>query len=98
MTHEIKCGQHGTTRATFVCQHMFDDWCAGRAPEMVCQVPCEDDPFPDTWCELCEAEFQATRETLVDGFWPSAGLVALCTVCYAEIRASAEEGGKLRIV
>ena len=98
MSDLIICGRHGETRATFICAHMNRDWLDGRAPTMVCQEPIEDDPFPDAWCEDCEAEFQAVRDQLTDGFSPTGGLVALCARFYEDMRAVAAEAGSLRIV
>src|SRR3954463_4130750 len=98
MSDLIICGQHGEGRATFVCAHMHRAWLEGRAPEMVCQEPTEDDPFPDAWCEKCEAEFQAIRDQLTDGFSPSGGLVALFACCYEDVRAAATAAGTIRLV
>lgn len=75
----IVCDLHAvTTRAAFVCEHLyFGRACGFHATEL------DDDPWPDAWCDLCEGEF-----VRLGGWTDENGpeIVGLCTQCYEEVR------------
>src|SRR5690349_18772604 len=76
-TKEVFCDRHGTSHATFVCQHL--DQGEGRG------FFCANDPRPDAWCALCD---EALRQ---EGEWNDrsealARVTLLCAGCYDELR------------
>jgi hypothetical protein len=96
---QITCSTHNvTTPETAICSHAFKAWQQGDRVQMVTQAAVETDPWPDAWCEACEARFQAMRDEQEDGFSNNGELVLLCTQCYGEARAAAERTGGLRVV
>lgn len=72
----LVCGQHGTTEATFVCQHI--------AGGVGCGFHClsaKTTARPDAWCDACEVELNRA------GKWNHqseafADIKMLCTECY----------------
>lgn len=79
----IECPDHGAAYATFVCRHLAD----GSGRGFVC-FDDPDDPYPDAWCEACEA----TRARA--GGWDEeservAGITVRCHHCYRAIRERA---------
>lgn len=76
----IQCAVHSETPATYVCRHLRSG--------VACGFHCSDedlsDPWPDAWCDLCEADVDADgqpREFTADD------LSLLCTGCYEVTRA-----------
>ncbi|NVB84031.1 MAG: hypothetical protein HOV81_36990 [Kofleriaceae bacterium] len=79
----ITCDTHGETPATFVCRHVaFGVACGFHA-----NPPAEDDPWPDAWCDLCEAAFQAAGGEWNEESESGVDLTLLCTHCYEAARA-----------
>ncbi len=76
----VTCIEHGDTPATYVCHHLLHGvGCGFHASEEDA-----DDPWPDAWCDACEAIFQR------DGEWNESNepeLALLCTRCYERARA-----------
>ena len=75
----VECDRHGQTPAAFVCQHLLGGVACGYHGS----DEDEADPWPDAWCDLCEATFQR------DGEWTDANepkINLLCTGCYEEAR------------
>lgn len=73
----VTCGEHGTATTTYVCSHLANDpmqrWHSSRASP--------DNPWPDAWCDRCNAKF------LRDGEWNERNfngidLRILCHYCY----------------
>lgn len=81
----IECAEHGTGRATFVCQHFAN----GGRDLGFHWGHSEDDPdglWPDAWCDACEAVL------VEEGGWneraeASAAIRLLCDACYEHVRA-----------
>jgi len=75
----VQCSLHGETPATFVCRHLrFGVGCGFHASA-------EDagDPWPDAWCDRCEAAFQRYGE------WNASNepeIRLLCAGCYDTAR------------
>ena len=76
----VTCGAHGKTRATFVCTHL--QWGIGCGFHPSTEDPA--DPWPDAWCDACEAAYQR------EGEWNDSNepkIVLQCTCCYEVARA-----------
>lgn len=76
----IQCALHSETAATFVCRHLR----VGVACGFHCSDEDPDDPWPDAWCDLCDADVDEDgelREFTADDLSP------LCTGCYEITRA-----------
>lgn len=90
----VECGEHGEAQATYVCEHLAEN----PSQEWYCDIPAEDNPWPDAWCAKCNAIF------LREGEWNERNesemrIKLLCAGCYeAGLAASAErlEGKPLR--
>jgi hypothetical protein len=76
----VECDKHGSSHATFVCQHLAKGIGLGFF--------CDDtsaDLRPDAWCAECDAVLMA------DGDWNEeneklAGITLLCANCYDEVK------------
>lgn len=78
--HPVVCGEHGSTPGTFVCRHLQQGYGCGFH---TVHEDAAADPWPDAWCDRCEATLQA------DGEWTdenSPELALVCTHCYELIR------------
>jgi hypothetical protein len=78
----IECPTHGPSRETYICEHLAQN---GRQ-RWHCAYPTEDNPWPDAWCDLCNAEY------LKHGEWNdenngSIKIKMLCSACYEDRRA-----------
>jgi hypothetical protein len=79
-TKRVQCKLHYETPATFVCRHIRLG--AGCGFHSSTEDP--HDPWPDAWCDSCEAAFQRHGEW-TDANEPEISL--LCTACYEFARA-----------
>ena len=79
----VECSTHGTTEATYVCQHLIRGerlgFNLGYNPENPDQL------YPDAWCDQCEKIMQA------EGGWNNetehlAAVKLVCANCYEEAR------------
>ena len=76
----VDCRSHGTSYATFVCQHLV----RGRGLGFFCADD-PNDPQPDAWCSECETirsaegEWNDTSESF-------ANITLLCAGCYEVIK------------
>jgi hypothetical protein len=77
----VHCDTHGDGGATFVCRHLVD----GTAAAMFSEPPRVAVPWPDAWCERCEAQ-HAARGGWTDEAEAFAGLSVLCSGCYSQRR------------
>jgi hypothetical protein len=73
----LQCSTHGESQATYICEHLAEN----AAQRWHCEYPGQDSPWPDAWCDLCNAQF------LKQGAWNDAhqGLInikLLCSSCY----------------
>ena len=73
----LQCSTHGESHSAYVCEHLAEN----AAQRWHCDYPREDNPWPDAWCDRCNAEF------LKQGEWNEAneGLISiklLCSSCY----------------
>ena len=80
-SHTVICHVHGTSYATFVCQHLH----FGQGLGFIQADDTPADPHPDAWCDTCDA---LLRE---EGGWTVrlrdfADLTLLCAGCYDEVR------------
>lgn len=70
--YEITCGTHGESWGTFICVHLAAEpgqvWYSNERSE--------ENPWPDSWCEDCEAKWAE------DGEIGSDRLCMLCHHCY----------------
>lgn len=78
-TLPVQCELHSETPATFVCRHLR----AGIACGFHCSDEDPADPWPDAWCDLCEADMEEAGE---GHGWSAADLSLSCTGCYETIR------------
>ena len=77
----LTCEEHGPAQEAFVCDHLLSNpaqvWCLSS--------PTTDEPFPDAWCLVCDAEFQTFGEwnEQNEAFVP---IKLICQHCYAKHR------------
>jgi hypothetical protein len=80
---KVECGKHGSSAATFVCQHLASGeklgFNVGYDPEF------PDDLYPDAWCNECEKMLES------EGEWNEvsekyADIKLLCSQCYEDLR------------
>jgi hypothetical protein len=77
---KVECRIHGTSHATFVCQHLPK----GQGRGFFCADD-SDDPQPDAWCAECE------KVRLAAGEWNDtsekfARITLLCAGCYEVVK------------
>jgi hypothetical protein len=75
--NQIVCESHGSSPATYVCQHLVID----PVQRWHCALPSIENPRPDAWCDACETVF------LRDGEWNDKNegeveISILCGHCY----------------
>jgi hypothetical protein len=78
-TNQVHCDQHSDTPATFACRHLR----LGVGCGFHCSRDNPADPWPDAWCDRCQAEFER------EGEWNDANepeISLLCTGCYETAR------------
>lgn len=80
-SHLVICHAHGTSHATWVCQHLR--FGRGLGFHEAADAP---DPRPDAWCDVCAA---LLRE---EAGWTGrardfADLTLICAGCYDEVKA-----------
>lgn len=79
----VECGTHGTSAATYVCNHLVDGERRGFNYGYSTEDP--DRHHPDAWCDECEkildaeGEWNEKSESLVD-------IKVLCASCYENLR------------
>lgn len=81
-TNTISCDTHGETYRTFICGHLA----ANSTQRWFCNLPSEADPWPDAWCEKCEAAL------IAEGEWNERSeaeldLKLICHCCYESMMA-----------
>jgi hypothetical protein len=79
----VVCGEHGETPATFMCRHVA----TGSACGFHASVEDPADRWPDAWCDLCEAAFQAAGGEWNETSEAGLDMKLLCTRCYEAARA-----------
>lgn len=77
----VQCGSHEYGHATYVCVHLVN----GEAEAMLWPEDRTDTPWPDAWCERCDAILEE------EGDWTERGeafaqVTLLCSGCYEDIR------------
>ena len=80
----VECSTHGTRSAAFVCHHLVSGHGAGFHWDEDPDTPFS--PVPDAWCSACEDVWQVQGEWKERGK-QSADVQAVCSDCYADIRA-----------
>ena len=83
--NKIECSEHGTSFATFVCNHLTKGEKIGFNIGYDPDNP--DEIYPDAWCNKCEEILES------EGEWNEisekyADIKVLCSQCYLEIRES----------
>lgn len=76
----VTCGQHGQANATFVCQHI-----AKRLAKKFVIASDDNSPWPNAWCEVCEAmreRFGGPTGQWTDESEEFAGVTLLCHHCH----------------
>lgn len=83
---KVVCGKHGDAMwATFVCRHIAK----GTAKRFLSdEEPTEAEPWPDAYCDTCEAFRLANGGEWNDQSEEFADVTILCNGCYEERRAS----------
>ena len=81
--NKVECGTHGTSTATFVCQHLA----SGEKLGFNCGYDPEepDDLYPDAWCDECE------KVLVAEGEWNDkseafSDIKLICSCCYEDLR------------
>lgn len=79
-TVEVECDRHGTSHATFVCQHLANGTELGFFYD-----DSSEDSRPDAWCAKCD------ELVMADDGWNEeneefAGITLLCANCYDEVK------------
>ncbi|MDP1977416.1 DUF6882 domain-containing protein [Undibacterium sp.] len=80
---ELTCAQHGKVHTTYVCEHLISD----PVQKWHSDYPDAENHWPDAWCEVCNAHYQA------EGEWNEHNedlvpIKLLCHVCYEEMRSA----------
>ncbi len=80
---ELECTQHGKAHTTYVCEHLI----AQPVQKWHCDYPDADNPWPDAWCAICDAHYQA------EGEWNERNedlvpIKLLCHGCYEDARSA----------
>lgn len=78
MADTVQCNVHGETPQTFVCVHLDGD-SAGLGFNR--EVPTEENPYPDAWCDECEKirEAHGGWDDVPEG---QCKISLLCARCY----------------
>lgn len=82
----VECPEHGTSQATFVCQHIAASL-RTRKPVGFFTAEADGYPRPDAWCAACEEQVWWTEGEWTDQSEAFAGVTMICGECYD--RASA---------
>jgi hypothetical protein len=81
---QVSCDEHGKAYEAWVCRHLFENpaqvWYSGE--------PTSDNPWPDAWCEKCDAEFMRAGEWN-DSNMACTEIKLICHFCYERRRAQA---------
>lgn len=78
----INCDRHGETPTTFACQHIA----RGVACGYHASTDDPNDQWPDAWCDLCNAAFQAAGQQWTKASELAASIKVMCTHCYEAAR------------
>lgn len=81
--NKVECSAHGTTDATFLCQHLVEGERLGFNLGYDPEDP--DDLCPDAWCDECEKVVDAEGEWN-DNSEKFANIKLVCSSCYEDIR------------
>jgi hypothetical protein len=79
----IECPTHGEAYATYVCRHLASD----PLQQWFCDYPSEENPWPDSWCSVCDQAFQQ------EGEWnekneQTLDVTLICHCCYEQFKGS----------
>lgn len=77
----VKCAAHGDSAATFACRHLCDGVSCGYH----CSDTDDRDPWPDAWCDHCEAA-RAREGGWNDASEGEAQIRLQCSTCYEHAR------------
>lgn len=80
---KVECAKHGTSSATFICQHLSEGSKQGFHMGYDPEDP--DALYPDAWCDQCEAILEKEGEWN-DVSQAFANIKMVCAACYCDIR------------
>ena len=83
VNNTIECATHGTSTATYVCQHLTQGQKQGFHCGYDSQEP--DELWPDAWCDECEKILEAEGEWN-DASAAKADIQVVCCSCYEGLR------------
>ncbi|MDR3352449.1 MAG: hypothetical protein LBO00_05485 [Zoogloeaceae bacterium] len=77
---DLHCSQHGAGHVAYICEHL------ANRPEQRwhCDYPTEETPWPDAWCDTCDAALQAAGGDWDDESAPEIKII--CHHCYEELQ------------
>jgi len=90
----LVCGSHGDQVATFVCCHLARE--AGKGFHIGVNPEYPDDPFPDAWCDACDAKVESVGGHWNDESEAFAQITLICSQCYLLARMRNQPEGKRR--
>jgi len=80
---KVSCNLHGSTNATFLCQHLLSEEQIGFNQGFDPENP--DDLYPDAWCDKCDQVLETEGEWN-DAAAKYANIKIVCALCYENIR------------
>jgi hypothetical protein len=83
-TDEVECGEHGQAHATYVCRCLV----AQPVQRWHGDYPDEDNPWPDAWCERCNAAYEREGGEWNERNQDAAKIALLCHHCYEAKRGA----------
>lgn len=93
-SRNIECSSHGVCEATYVCRHI---WGSGdNVPSVGFNYSSlSNDAYPNAWCDACDDFLMANGGDWNDITEAFARVSLLCSGCYLQRKAAAQEAGKL---
>lgn len=82
MSDQVECAVHGERQRAFVCGHLLGD-AAGLGFNR--DLPTENKPFPDAWCDNCEL-IRVAHNGWTDESERLTSISLLCCACYERSR------------
>jgi hypothetical protein len=82
VSETVHCDVHGETPRSFVCRHLIGE---STGLGFHREVPSEQDPFPDAWCDNCEI-IRAEHGSWDDVPEDLQSIALLCTSCYERVQ------------
>lgn len=83
----LKCDNHGSQSAAFVCQHIARTASTARMVGFHTKRGADPVLRPDAWCSACDARVRAMGGRWVGHAGAELGVQAICSACYDQLRA-----------